>query len=238
MADEDQDGNDAAAEAFEGVRGELARQSDEIALLRRAIEGIAASRDDQPEIPDYSETLAQITKLATATYQRAEILRKAAEEETVARQVANRIAGAVAEDRQAVKTAAGELRDATRALQAVTTSARRGDVQNKWLAWTATGGIVAGMIVWAAFAGIVARAVPASWQWPERMAARTLAMPMWEGGQRLMQTTAPAAFANMAAGDRIIIANRNALEVCRKRADRTREAARCTIMVEPGRPQR
>ena len=171
--DEDDHERDAAAEAFEGVRGELA-------LLRRAIEGIAA-RDDRPEAPDYSETLGQITKLATATYQRAEILRKAAEEETVARQVAARITGAVAEDRQAVKAAAGELRDATRALQGVTVSARRGDEQNRLLAWTAIGGIVVGMIAWAVFAGIVARAVPASWQWPEKMAARTLAMPMWEG---------------------------------------------------------
>lgn len=231
MTDDDHE-PDAAAEAFEGVRGELARQSDEIALLRRAIKGIAAARDDRPELPDYSETLGQLTKLANATYQRTEILRKAAEEETVARQVVARVAGAVAEDRQAVKTAAGELRDATRALQGVTVSARRGDQQNLWLVWTAIGGIVVGMIMWAVFAGIVARAVPAGWQWPERMAARTLDMPMWDGGQRMMRTAAPDAFANIAAGDRIITANRVSLEACRKRANRTREAVRCTVNVE------
>jgi hypothetical protein len=221
--DEDDHERDSAAEAFEGVRGELA-------LLRRAIEGIAA-RDDRREPPDYSETLGQITKLATATYQRAEILRKAAEEETVAHQVAARITGAVAEDRQAVKTAAGELRDATRALQGVTVSARRGDEQNRWLAWTAIGGIVVGMIAWAVFAGIVTRAVPASWQWPEKMAARTLAMPMWEGGQRMMRTAAPEAFANVAAADRIVTANRKAVEACQKRANKAREAVHCTVTV-------
>jgi hypothetical protein len=225
--DENDHERDAAAEAFEGVRGELA-------LLRRAIEGIAA-RDDRPEPPDYSETLGQITKLATATYQRAEILRKAAEEEAVARQVAARITGAVAEDRQAVKTAAGELRDATRALQGVTASARRGDEQNRWLAWTAIGGIVVGMIAWAVFAGIVARAVPASWQWPEKMAARTLAMPMWEGGQRMMRIAAPEAFANVTAADRLVTANRSALAACAKRADRTGKSVQCPILVEPAR---
>lgn len=219
--DEGDHEQDAAAEAFEGVRGELA-------LLRRAIEGIAA-RDDRPDPPEYSETLGQITKLVTATYQRAEILRKAAEEETVARQVAARITGAVAEDRQAVKTAASELRDATRALQGVIVSARRGDEQNRWLAWTAIGGIVVGMIAWAVFAGIVARAVPTSWQWPEKMAARTLAMPMWEGGQRMMRTAAPGAFANIAAGDRIVTANRKALETCQKRADQAHTTVRCAI---------
>ncbi|GAA0659712.1 hypothetical protein FHT00_003584 [Sphingomonas insulae] len=222
MSDDDHE-PDAAAEAFEGLRGELA-------LLRRAIEGIAA-RDDRPEPPDYSETLAQITKLATGTYQRAEILRKAGEEEAVARQVAARISGAVAEDRQAVKTAAGELRDATRALQGVTVSARRGDEQNRWLVWTAIGGILAGMILWAVFAGIVARAVPTSWRWPERMAARTLAMPMWEGGQRMMRSAAPEAFANVAAADRIVTANRAVLETCRKKADKAGEAVRCAITI-------
>ncbi|MDV5825736.1 DUF6118 family protein [Sphingobium naphthae] len=232
MTDDDHE-PDAAAEAFEGVRGELARQSDEIALLRRAIEGIAAARDDRPEPADYSETLGQLTKLANATYQRAEILRKAAEEETVARQVAARISGAVAEDRQAVKTAAGELRDATRALQGVTVSARRGDEQNRWLIWMAIGGVVVGMILWAVFAGIVARAMPASWQWPERMAARSLDMPMWEGGQRMMRTAAPDAFANIAAGDRLVTANRVALEACQKRAGRARETVRCTVSIAP-----
>lgn len=222
--DEGEDERDAAAEAFEGVRGELA-------LLRRAIEGIAA-RDDRPEPPDYSETLAQITKLATGTYQRAELLRKAGEEETVARQVAARISGAVAEDRQAVKTAAGELRDATRTLQGVTASARRAEDQKRRVMLAAIGGIAVGMILWAVFAGIIARALPASLQWPEKMAARTLAMPMWEGGQRMMRTAAPEAFANIAAGDRIVTANREALEACRKLADRKRGAVRCTVSVE------
>lgn len=224
--DEEDHERDAAAEAFEGVRGELA-------LLRRAIEGIAA-RDDRPEPPDYGETLGQITKLANATLQRAEFMRKAIEEEAVARQVANRITGAVAEDRQAVKTAAGELRDATRALQSVTVSARRGDEQNKWLGVAAIGGIVVGMIVWAVFAGIVARAVPANFHWPEKMAARTLAMPMWEGGPRMMRTAAPVSFANIAAADRIVPDNRNAVEACHKAAVRAKKAVRCTIEVRGG----
>lgn len=231
MTDDDHE-HDAAAEAFEGVRSELARQSDEIVFLRRAIEGIAAARDDRSEPPDYSETLGQITKLATATYQRAEILRKAAEEETVARQVAARIAGSVAEDRQAVKTAAGELQEATRALHGITVSARRGDEQNRWLIWTAIGGTVVGVVLWAVFAGIVARAVPSGWHWPEKMAARTLAMPMWEGGQRLMRAASPDAFAAISDGNRIVTANRSALEACRRRADKAHETVRCTVNVE------
>ena len=35
-------------------------------------------------------------------------------------------------------------------------------------------------------AGPLVRLMPSSWLWPERMAARSLRMPMWEGGQRMM----------------------------------------------------
>lgn len=99
--------------------------------------------------------------------------------------------------------------------------------------WTAIGGVVIGIILWAVFAGIVARAVPASWQWPEKMAARSLDLPMWEAGQRLMRASAPEAFANIAAGDRIVTANRQALEACQKQANKAREARRCTISIAP-----
>ena len=42
--------------------------------------------------------------------------------------------------------------------------------------------LVAGMVLWAILAGPIARVLPASWLLPERMAARSLRMPMWKGG--------------------------------------------------------
>lgn len=225
---EDEHEPETAQEAFARVEGELA-------LLRRAVERMAVERAELPEQPDYSETLAGMVQKIDATLQRADALVAAARDGATPRHVVDRIVAAGgdarAEDRRTIATAAAELKDATRVLQGVTASARRGDEQNRWLMWTAIGGIVAGMVLWAAFAGVVVRAVPASWQWPEKMAARTLAMPMWEGGQRMMQAASPSAFAALAAGDRIVSANREALEACRKRADREREAVRCTINV-------
>lgn len=61
-------------------------------------------------------------------------------------------------------------------------SARRGDEQNRWLAGAGVGGVIVGMALWAALAGPIARAMPDGWQWPERMAARTLDLPMWQAG--------------------------------------------------------
>jgi len=228
MMNENEHETETAQEAFARVEGELA-------LLRRAVERMAVERAELPEQPDYSETLAGMVQKIEATLQRADALVKAAKDGASPRHVVDRIvaagADARAEDRRTIATAAAELKDATRVLQGVAVSVRRGDEQNRWLMWTAIGGVVLGTILWAAFAGVVARAVPASWQWPEKMAARTLAMPMWEGGQRMMQAASPGAFAALAAGDRIIAANREALEACRKRADRERAAVRCTVEV-------
>jgi hypothetical protein len=173
--------------AAETAQKAFARVEGELALLRRAVERMAVERAELPEQPDYSETLAGMVQKIDATLQRADALVTVAKEGTAPRHVVERIVAAGgdarAEDRRTIATAAAELKDATRTLQDVAASARRGDEQNRWLMWTSIGGTVAGVILWAGLAGVVARAVPASWQWPEKMAARTLAMPMWEGGQ-------------------------------------------------------
>ena len=218
---------ETAQEAFVRVEGELA-------LLRRAVERMAVERAEVPEQPDYSETLAGMVQKIDATLQRADAL-VAARDGASPRHVVDRIvaagADARAEDRRTIATAAAELKDATRMLQGVTASARRGDEQNRWLLWSAVCGVVLGMVLWAAFAGVVARAVPASWQWPEKMAARALDLSMWEGGQRMMQAASPTAFRAIIAADRMVLANRETIEGCSKAAARTRETVRCTIKV-------
>ena len=230
----DDEGPNEAAQAFQELRAE-------VTLMRRAIERLTAERMEVPEAPDYSETLGVIANNITATAQRVDMLVKSPMLAMTPEQLAGRITAAAStarqEDRQTIATARTGLGDVTRQLHSYVVSARRGDEQNRWLMWSAIGGIVVGMILWAVFAGIVARAVPASWQWPEKMAARSLDLPMWEGGQRLMRTSAPDAFANIAAGDRIVTANRQALEVCRKRADREGKTVRCTVSVAPGKSQ-
>ena len=98
--------------------------------------------------------------------------------------------------------------------------------------WFGLGGLAAGFLAWAIMPGLVARELaPTSWQWPERMAARTLDMPRWEAGQRMMQSASPTGFRAIVAADRIMIANRETIEGCRKAAAKAREPVRCTIRV-------
>ena len=86
-----QDEGDAAARAFNDLRDDV---RGELALLRRAIEGLAAERANVPEPPDYSETLGQIVKAATATAARVDVLARAAEDAVAPRYVADRIVAA------------------------------------------------------------------------------------------------------------------------------------------------
>lgn len=96
----------------------------------------------------------------------------------------------------------------------------RADQRNRQL-WFALGGVAAGILAWAIVPGLVAREIaPASWQWPERMAARTLDLPRWEAGQRMIQSASPTAFRAIVGADRIVTANRAAIEGCGKAAAR------------------
>ena len=226
--DHDHDSGDAAAEAFEGVRAE-------VALLRRAVERLAAERGEVAETVDYSETLGRIVAGVAATAQRVDLLAKSPALAMTPAQIAGQIAAAGSEarrgDAQLVAEARKGLDQAARQLAGMAATVRRADDQKRWLIWTGVGGAAIGMALWATLAGPIARAVPASWHWPARMAARTLALPMWEAGQRMMATAAPGEFEAMVAGDRIVMANRETIEGCRKVAAKTRDIVRCTVRV-------
>lgn len=234
MADEDDQGGADAAEAFEAMRGELA-------LLRRAVEGLAAERGGQ-DMPDYTETLGRMQQGVDATADRIAVIN-----DVIARspalamtpeQMAQRIAAAgnaARREDQAALAKAGEDKARVMAeLRAISGSAwTRTDQKNRQL-WFGLGGAAIGILAWSILPGLIAREIaPASWQWPERIAARTLDLPRWEAGQRMMQSASPAAFRAIVAGDRIVTANREAIEGCSKTAVRKREAVRCTIRISP-----
>ena len=234
MTDEDDSQGADAAEAFEAMRGELA-------LLRRAVEGLAAERGGQ-DIPDYSETLGRMQQgVDTAGENIARIgqfLKAAPALAMTPERMAQRIAAAVnaarREDQAALAKAGEDKARVMAELRAIAGSAwTRADQRNRQL-WFALGGAVAGILAWAIVPGLVAREIaPASWQWPERMAARTLDLPRWEAGQRMMQSASPAAFRAIVGADKIVTANRETIDRCRKAAGKADEAVRCTIRIAP-----
>jgi uncharacterized membrane protein len=94
-------------------------------------------------------------------------------------------------------------------------------------------GAVAGVIVWVCFSGPIARALPAGWSVPERMAAMTLRLDRWGAGARLMASASPQGWARLAAASDLEQGNRTVLEDCRKAAEKAAKARRCEVVVNP-----
>lgn len=233
MADEDEQGGADAAEAFEAMRGELA-------LLRRAVEGLAAERVNI-DVPDYSETLAHLQQGVNVTSESivkiGQALGRSPALAMTPEDMAQRIAAAgnVArrEDQAALATARKGLEEMTRQLHGYVVSRRRGDEQNRLLVFTAIGGIIAGIVLWAVFGGALARATPDSWQWPESMAARALGGSEWDGARRLATVNGTETWNAMVTGVVIGRGNQDALERCQKAANKAGGPVRCTVRIRP-----
>ena len=225
------DSEDEAARAFDDLRGE-------ITLLRRAVERLTAERAEDGHAPDYSETLGVISQNLSATAQRVDALVKSPALSLTPEEIGRQIVAAAYEARREdhrlfVAARQGMEKVATKIGRQLHSHTEAGEQQRRlWQAGFA--GLAAGMVLWVILAGPLARAMPASWLWPERMASRTLRMPMWEGGQRLMRAGDGRAYAGVLAGSRLAITNRDALEACRKQGARAKKAVRCVIKVGDG----
>ena len=183
--DDDIPEGDDPAEAFDRLRAVIEGQDRELALLRRAVEGLAAERG-AIDVPDYSETLGHLQQGVNTAAENigriGQFLKAAPALAMTPEQMAQRIAAAGSAARredQAALAKAGEDKARVMAdLRAIAGSAwTRADQRNRQL-WFGLGGVAAGILAWAIVPGLVAREIaPASWQWPERMAARTLDLP-------------------------------------------------------------
>ena len=229
------DGEDEAALAFEDLRAE-------ITLMRRAIERLTAERTELPEGPDYSETLGVISHNLTAVAQRIDALVNspalALTPAEINRQIIEVGTAGRSEDRRAIAAARQVIEEVATKMGRQLDSHVMADEQRRRVQHVGRHvgliALVLGALLWAVFPGPIARSMPSSWLWPEWMAARTLRMPMWEGGQRLMRAGSPEAFAGVLSGNRLTITNRDALDACRRQAGKAKKAVRCAIEVGAG----
>jgi hypothetical protein len=211
---------DAAAEAFEALRVEVAQ-------LRTALEG-------QPTTaPDYSPTLAAIAQ-SLATMEAHPALRLTPD--ALASQVRQASEAAQQQGRRELANAVQRVDAAGAALERLTERQRTGREQVRQVAIMTAVGAVAGAIVWVCFSGPIARALPASWSAPERMAAATLRLDRWGAGARLMQSASPQGWTRLLVGSELERGNRAALDVCIQEARRAGKAKSCTLKVAPNSP--
>jgi hypothetical protein len=80
--------------------------------------------------------------------------------------------------------------------------------------------------------GLVAREIALdSWHWPEKMAARMLNLSMWDAGQHLMAADSADGWNGLVASSRLVAANKDTLEGCRRAAAKVRDTVRRKIRV-------
>jgi hypothetical protein len=219
--------DDPAASAFEALRSE-------VALVRRAMAGLAAERT---AIPDYSETLGNILQASMVTARRLKALTELPAlrltPEEMARQIdaAGDIAGRGAQI--ALTDARTALQQVTQELGSQLQSASAAKRQRIRLIITGAVGLAAGMILWAVVVGFQVRMPPASQGSPEQRAAEILGMDQRTAGEHLIQTAVPLLWQDLVLGDRIVAANRDVLSKCQR--DNAR-AHRCTITIPKAAP--
>jgi hypothetical protein len=208
---------DAAAEAFEALRAEVAQ-------LRAALEGLPTTA------PDYSPTLAAIAQ-SLAAMETHPALRLTPQD--IASQVRQASEAAQQQGRRELANAVQRVDAAGADLERLAERQRTGREQVRQVVIMTAVGAVAGVIVWVCFSGPIARALPAGWSVPERMAAATLRLDRWGAGEQLMRTADPTSWSGLVAGSRLEQDNAVVLEGCRRAVTRTGKAQRCAVMVNP-----
>ena len=209
---------DAAAEAFEALRAEVAQ-------LRTALEGLPTTA------PDYSPTLAAIAQ-SLAAMEAHPALRLTPD--ALASQVRQASEAAQQQGRRELANAVQRVDAAGADLERLAERQRTGREQVRQVAIMTAVGAVAGVIVWVCFSGPVARALPASWHVPERMAAATLRLDRWGAGGQIMRSVDPASWNDLVAASQLERANREKLEACRRAALKAGRPEACLITLAPG----
>ncbi len=222
---------DPAVEAFACLEGELA-------LMRRAVQHLAAERADIV-IPDYGTTLTDMAKRMGAISESLKGMAGHPAMQMTPDSIGNRIAAAAESarrtDQDRITQAREDFHHAAQAMRSVTAHARTAAEQRQQLYHVAGGALLAGILLWSFLPGTVARATPDSWHWPERMAARMVGeSTRWDAGARLMQSESPEAWNALAQAADIQRDNRDAIDACRKSAASSRQPVRCTVRIRAG----
>ncbi len=214
-------------QAFDALRGE-------VALLRRAIEGLAAQNDNL-DSPDYSETLGQMALHMKASARTLKDMAASPALDMTPEALAKRIEAASQAARVSDHAAQIEVRErldtATADIRQIVSHARTADEQRRHLVWVAGGGLLAGILLWSFLPGMIARSAPTSWHWPERMAAQTIGLPMGEAGARMLESANPEQWHDIISAYRLWQDNDKTITQCRKRAVRNGKEASCTIRI-------
>ena len=221
--------SDPATEAFARLEGEMA-------MVRHTVQNMARERADIV-IPDYTATLGQMAdQLAQVSKTLSTIGNKPAIEltpEDIAVQIKRATLDMQRDTSDLFRQGRRDFDSATGQLNAIVGRALTEDEQKRQT-WRFAGvGFAAGILLWSILPGTIARAMPESWHWPERMARKAVGEPtIVEAGIRLIRSQNPEAWEELAKAQHILSANRDALERCHEQARKAEKPVSCSIQID------
>lgn len=220
--------SDPATQAF-------ARLERQMALMRRAVEHLATERTEI-SVPDYSVTLGKLAgDLAKVTQSVAQIAAEPALKhtpQTMAERIAQAAETARRSDHERLLRAQIELGAAGEDLRVLAGTIRTAGAQRQRTIKAAATGVLVGGMLWAGLAGPIARAMPESWQLPERMARRALSAPtLVDAGSKLLQSADPARWEEVIEAARLSADNREEINRCKGLAKKARSAVDCQLRI-------
>lgn len=220
---------DPATEAFVRLEGEMA-------MVRHTVQNMARERAEIV-IPDYTATLGKMAdQLKKVSDTLGAIDDKPAMKltpETITDQIAHAAEGSRRYDSDQLMKAQNFHRQATAEMHALVGRARTSEEQNRKLQHMAGAGLLAGILLWSILPGTIARAMPESWQWPERMARKAVGEPtILEAGIRLIRSQNPEAWEELMLTHSTLNANREKLDRCTEKAQKEERSVSCSIEID------
>lgn len=228
---------ETAAEAFARLDDRVAGLDGRIALMARAVEHMAAERLNI-EIPDYNPTLEKTNAYLAAIHKRMKAIEDAPALDMTPEDMGARIAASAEAAREADRIAIKEMRELNRqnntAMNKAVGTLRAKEDQRRHMLYAIGGATLAVSLLWLIYPGWAASIGLQSWQWPERVARRSMGEPtLWDAGIRLMQAGNPEGWQAIVDAADMRQANRDTIAACERAAAKAKEPVRCTIRIGP-----
>jgi hypothetical protein len=221
--------SDPATEAFARLEGEMA-------MVRHTVQNLARERADIV-IPDYTATLGQMAdQLAQVSKTLGTIGNKPAIEltpEDIAVQIKRASLDMLRDSSDLFRQGRKDLDNATGRLAAIVGRVRTESEQKRQI-WRFAGiGLLTGILLSAILPGTIARAMPESWHWPERMARKAVGEPtIVEAGIQLIRSQNPEAWEELAEAQSVLSENQEVIERCKERARVAERSTSCSIQIK------
>ena len=215
------------AVAFDRMRRQLA-------VLSAAVEGFAA-RQQELHGRDYTDDLAKIFDQHQRMVKAITILDGRPAMDLTPEDIASQIEAAGtsvrAADHRAIGDAAARLDNAATRINGVVDSAVTARQQNTRIVRILGAAVPLCLLFMTVAPGTIARFAPASWYWPERMAARVLRLDGWSAGVHLLRVVNSDRVERLLNEARVGREYQAALDRCARQTVKSKRSAPCAISI-------